>query len=121
MLNARLFVVKRDHESNDSRLGCRDADRCRISALRKCASAAFTKLLRSAASDCEKPPHASNGGQFAHDPVEPRVSLEADARTVRERNRTILDSGVIGKTTEVAEDTGIGFGAAKTETGGDGE
>src|SRR5215471_8512934 len=56
VLNARLFVVKRDHESNDSRLGCRDVVRCRISALRKCASAAFTKLLRSAATDCEKPP-----------------------------------------------------------------
>jgi len=50
---------------------------------------------------------ASNGGQFAHDPVEAGLALEADAGAVRERNRAILDSGVIGKTTEVAKDTGI--------------
>src|SRR5262245_66597786 len=65
--------------------------------------------------------NASNGGQFAHDPVEAGLTLEADAGAARERNRAILDSGVIGKTTEVAKDTRIGFGAAKAETGGDGE
>lgn len=65
--------------------------------------------------------NASNGGQFAHDPIEPRLSLEADPGPVRQRNRAILDCCVIGKTTEVAKDTGIGFGAAKVETGGNGE
>ena len=56
VLDARLFVVTRDHERNDGRLGCRHAHRCRISALRKCALAAFTKLLRYAAADHENPP-----------------------------------------------------------------
>src|SRR5690242_16030175 len=66
-------------------------------------------------------PNASNAGQFAHDPVETRLSFEADARAVGKRNRATLDSGVVGKTTEVTKDAGIGFRAAKAEAGGDGE
>ena len=47
MLDAGLFVVTGDHERNGRAAwpqAC--ADRCRISALRKCAFAAFTKPLR---------------------------------------------------------------------------
>ena len=42
---------------------------------------------------------ASNGGEFAHDPIEARLSLKTDAGAVRERNRTALNFGIIGKTT----------------------
>src|SRR5262245_19418643 len=78
----------------------------------------WTVSRRPVAKSCH---NASNGGQFAHDPVDPRVSLEADAGAIRERNRAILNSGVIGKTAEVAIDTRIGFGTAKAKTRGDGE
>lgn len=37
-----------------------------------------------AAADCENRHNASNGGQFAHDPVEAGLALESDAGAVRE-------------------------------------
>src|SRR4249919_1129781 len=121
MLDARLFVVTRDNERNGRRLGCGHAPRFRTSVLRKCALAAFTKLLRKVSADRENRHKASNGGQFAHDPVEARLPLETDARAIGERNCTVLDFGVVGKTTEITKDSGIGFGAAKAEAGSDGE
>ena len=59
--------------------------------------------------------NASNGGQFAHDPIEARLSFEADARAVGKRNRATLDSGIVGKTTEVTKDARVGFRAAKAK------
>jgi hypothetical protein len=64
---------------------------------------------------------ASNAGQFTHDPVEAGLSLEADAWAVGQRNRAPFDSGIVGKSTEIAKDTGIGFGASEPKTCGDGE
>src|SRR5262245_51335864 len=57
----------------------------------------------------------------AHDRVERRLTLEADARPIGQREISALQFGVIGETAEGAEHAGIGFRAAETETAGNGE
>src|SRR5262249_17087325 len=54
----------------------------------------------------------------AHDRVERRLTLEADARPIGQREMAALQFGVIGETAEGAEHAGIGFRAAETETAG---
>src|SRR5262245_59384984 len=71
-------------------------------------------------------PFWSRGGCWscrkrAHDRVERRLTLEADARPIGQREISALQFGVIGETAEGAEYAGIGFRAAETETAGDGE
>jgi hypothetical protein len=46
---------------------------------------------------------ASLGRQLAHDAVEPRLALEADARRLRRRDEAVGERGVVGKTAEVAK------------------
>src|SRR5262245_56426317 len=68
-------------------------------------------------------PFLSRGGCWsrrkrAHDRVERRLTLEADARPIGQREMAALQFGVIGETAEGAEYAGIGFRAAETETAG---
>src|SRR5262245_26223209 len=68
-------------------------------------------------------PFWSRGGCWsrrkrAHDRVERRLTLEADAPPIGQREISALQFGVIGETDEGAEHAGIGFRAAETETAG---
>src|SRR5262245_26380124 len=68
-------------------------------------------------------PFWSRGGCWsrrkrAHDRVERRLTLEADARPIGQREMAALQFGVIGETAEGAEYAGVGFRAAETETAG---
>src|SRR5215471_797059 len=69
-------------------------------------------------------PFWSRGGCWsrrkrAHDRVERRLTLEADARPIGQREIAALQFGVIGETAEGAEHAGIVFRAAEIETAGD--
>src|SRR5215468_9324328 len=59
------------------------------------------------------------GRKLAHDAVERRLPLEADAGPVGEPQITVFDLGVVGEAAEIAEHTGIGLGAAEPEAAGD--
>src|SRR5262249_58719689 len=60
-------------------------------------------------------------GKRAHDGIERRLTLEADAGPVGQREIAALQFGIIGKAAEGAEYAGIGFRAAEAETAGNGE
>src|ERR1035438_1367932 len=60
----------------------------------------------------------SNSRQAAHDLVQRRLALEADAGAAGERDETVLDAGVVGESAEIAEHAGVGFRAAEAKAGG---
>jgi hypothetical protein len=55
------------------------------------------------------------------DAIEPCLAFEADAGAIAERQIAVVQLGVVGEAAEIAEHAGIGFGAAETQAGGDGE
>src|SRR5262249_1915568 len=59
--------------------------------------------------------------KFAHDPVEPGLTLETDAGAVGERDHAIFDTRIVGKAAEITEYSWIGLSAAEAETGGNGK
>lgn len=126
MLDARLFVVTRDHERNGRRLGGGHGSRIgRIELRTDVAQARYESVLsqrlQSFYEAAARQKLASNTGQFAHDPIEAGLSLKADAWAIGQCNRAAFDFCVIGKATEIAEHAGIGFSAAETETGRNGQ
>src|SRR5262245_2951905 len=124
MTNATVGGLTADMTSNRS-FGTLQS--CRTTTLRKCAAAAFTKLLPAlrCLTVSESPAVACRQGsdrrQFAHDPIEGSLALEADAGPVGERNCAALDPGIVGKPAEIAKYAGIGLRPAQAETGRDRE
>src|SRR5437763_7173515 len=53
----------------------------------------------------------------SHDAVERGLTFKSDARSVRQRQVSVFNQGIIGKTAERPEYARIGFRAAKIEPG----
>src|SRR4029434_2143100 len=100
---------------------------CRTTTLRKCAAAAFTNLLPALRSLTVSESRAvpsrkgSDRRQFAHDPIEASVALEADTGPAGKRNRAALNLGIVGKPAESAKYAGLGLRSAEADTGRDRE
>src|SRR4051812_11034697 len=56
-----------------------------------------------------------------HHPIERRLSFEADARAVGQRDVSVFDHGVVGKAREYTEHARIALRAAEAKPGRDGK
>src|SRR6185295_9100529 len=84
--------------------------------------AAFTNLLSLQGGkrrQIRTVPSASDARELAHNAEKALLALKADAGAVRQRDHAGFDTGVVGKSAEVAEHAGIGLRTAEAEAGGD--